>query len=781
MTDVLLGFCVTLMVMAVLGAGPSLFMVRGKDRWGVALGICPVVGLVLISVAGTDLTLLDLPVSRWSTPAVIVGTLISIVLILLSVLHDRTARSEGTAPTDRTAFPVASRRQPSVPVGVFLITCALAMTPQIVGGLQYSILRGNGTDSFNYVTVAGYLDHEPYSWVSTTDLQSLVERHASYVRTRGLLTTRWTTMMTLAFASRLARVDPYKFEFSFSTLCMLLAFGPVFLWCHRLLDVPPLYSALTAAVVSAGFWGQLVLDLRADAQQNAVPVLLLLGFLVARIETTERDRMPWGEHVLLGLTATSLMLFYVEIVPMTMLGLLIFLAIRIRHGLTSRTRLAGWVFSACLALVAAIPMRHLLYRFGSQQMVYASHGINLWHVAYFPWLYSSPVTGLWGFGPLIAANTVVAHGFHLVLRPLGILLTIALVAAIASSTSDAASKRPGITLSAALAAAAIAQFSYLYSRDQLWAAAKGLSFGYPFLIICVVWYGLSREQLTSGGWRARWKAGIAISVSAFLAIQCALAFYRPWLAMSGAEYVGYIAGHGEYRRHDWNLGPFERVLRPQRGLTVWSDVSNPSMSDYIGLVLGWDVHLVNLAGSHEAVDVGAPRQHTDRHPDYLIVESSSFSAGPHHGGGVVVAKTADLALLRVDETPTIAGIENPNGLEGSTDAPLFWIGTSPTILHVIAPSNGCAVLRARFLLGPSRPDLAYRHLRLTAPADPARQHVLMKDGPQELHLRIARGLNDISLELEEKTAGLLPGEKPPLLLRVDDLRLEHEPCQNDNR
>jgi hypothetical protein len=774
MTDVSLGVFFNLMVMAGVGAGPSLFLIRGKDRWGVALAVCPVVGLVLISVAGTSLTVLDLPVSRWSTPLFIVGTSISIILILLSVL------------LDRTAFPIVSPRRLSVPAGVFLCASALAMTPQIVGGLQYSILRGNGSDSFNYLTMAGYLDHEPYSWVFKTDLQSLVERHQSYVRARAVLANRWTTAMQLAFASRMAGVDPYKFEFPFSVLCLLLAFGPVFLWCHRLLDVPPLYSALTAAVVSAGFWGQLIVDLRADAQQTAIPVLLLLGFLVARIETLPHDRMPWGEHILLGLSATSLMLFYPEILPMTILGILIFLAIRIRKGLTSGARLAGWAFSLCIALIGAIPVRDLLSRYTSQAIGYASSGLNTWHLAYFRWLYSSPVTGLWGFGPLVAADTFTAHGFHLVLRPLAVLLTIALVAAIASSASDLVSKRPGITLSATLAIAAMAQCGYLYSRGQLWAAAKGLSFGYPFLIMCVVWYGLSRERSASralgetpaafSSWRARWKTGIAACVSALLVIQCALAFYRPWLVMHGADYAGYIQSNGEYRRHDWNLSPFEKILKPQRGLTVWSDVSNAWMSDYIGFVLGWDVHLVNLGASFDVAESGAPRQLINRQPDYLIVDG--FGAGPHHGGGVPVAKTADLSLLRVDETPTIAAVENPNGVDGTADAPLLWLGGHSTILHIVASSNGCAVLRARFLLGPSRPELPYRHLTLATQTDSAPQHVLVREGLQALHFRVARGLNDVQLEVEEKATVLPRGDPRPMLLGVVDLRLDHDACQN---
>jgi len=148
---------------------------------------------------------------------------------------------------------------------------------------------------------------------------------------------------------------------------------------------------------------------------------------------------------------------------------------------------------------------------------------------------------------------------------------------------------------------------------------------------------------------------------------------------------------------------------------------------------------------------------------------------------VVVAHTADLALLRVDWTPTIAGFENPNGLERAVDGPFFWMGGNPTILHVVAPADGCAVLRARWLLGPSRPDLPYRHLTLATQGDSAPQRVLVKDGVQELHFRTARGLNHVSLAVEEKATVLLPSDKRPLLLRVDYLSIEPDACQNNSK
>ena len=47
------------------------------------------------------------------------------------------------------------------------------------------------------------------------------------------------------------------------------------------------------------------------------------------------------------------------------------------------------------------------------------------------------------------------------------------------------------TLAVAFAAASLIQSAYLLVRHQWWAAGKGISFGYPFFILCVCGYGLA--------------------------------------------------------------------------------------------------------------------------------------------------------------------------------------------------------------------------------------------------------------------------------------------------
>jgi hypothetical protein len=191
MWDVSLALFFNFFAMGTIGLGPSLYFFSGENTGSTALGIAPAVGFVITSLMGTYLTLLDCPISRGSTLILIAGTVLSLALALAA----KNSRQHAWFTVNRTeVLPVA---------GAFVILWALAIAPQLVGGLRYSILRGNGSDSFNYVTAAGYLDHEPYSWASHTDVSSLIERHPSYERAHQLLNSRWTTPMMLAFTSRI--------------------------------------------------------------------------------------------------------------------------------------------------------------------------------------------------------------------------------------------------------------------------------------------------------------------------------------------------------------------------------------------------------------------------------------------------------------------------------------------------------------------------------------------------------------------------------------------------
>jgi ABC-type Fe3+/spermidine/putrescine transport system ATPase subunit len=102
----------------------------------------------------------------------------------------------------------------------------------------------------------------------------------------------------------------------------------------------------------------------------------------------------------------------VTIAPRKVLGLS---GERVRYSPGGQAFLSEWgslpyaINTAFIALVysdgvADTAKKARYHDFAVRQVNYASTGANIWHVAYFPWLYSSPLTGLWGFGPLVAGS-----------------------------------------------------------------------------------------------------------------------------------------------------------------------------------------------------------------------------------------------------------------------------------------------------------------------------------------------------------------------------------------
>ncbi len=753
MWDVSIALILNLLAMAAIGIGPSLYLLSKKNCGTAALGIAPAVGFVVTSLIGTYLTLLDCPVARGCTLILIVGMVASIVLSSVAIL----ARGNRN-------FMV--RREVLLPLGGFLLISVLAMAPQILGGLRYSILRGNGTDSFNYVTAAGYLDHEPYSWAFHADVSSLEERHPSYERARQLLTTRWSTFMMLALTARIGGAAAYRFEYFFSVLCFLLAFGPVYLFCRQLLSLRASLATGAAIAICGGFWAQIILDTRADSQLNSIPVVLLLAFLIARLETENEERFWWHGSILIGAAGASLFLLYPEILPMVVLSVGLFFALSFRHGKGSGRMVAALGLSTCLALIAIVPTWRLLWAFGRSQMHIAATFKNHWEQAYYPWLYSSPFSGIWGFGPFAAPGERLRVPAIL----LGLVLTVVLVVFFVRVLIRPVA--PGGILAAAFAGSALLQWAYLCIRGQLWAGAKGLSFGYPFLILSVLACAFTFSETKLRNWRLFCQRLSQTAVIAMLLIQLGLAFSRPILAWRGQEYPNYIASHGEYRRHDWNVAPFASVLKLHPGATVWSDLSNPWVADYLGLVFGWDVHLVNIGTSRDKEEFKVPPPSLQPPPEYIFVERGALPSG------LQVAHNTELALLKTSgSTLPVTEIQNANGLEGTPQQPFFWLGTKPAELSVFSVTNGTALLSGRFTIGPSTaPNLRTIHMTVTSGAGVPQQFSFVA-GQQQFPVRTVVGLNRVTLQVNDPAVRLLPADPRPLLVRVDGLYLERQDCQ----
>jgi hypothetical protein len=284
-------------------------------------------------------------------------------------------------------------------LGGFGLTTVLVIAPMVIGGLHFTTFRGNAIDTFNYITGAGYLDHEAYTWALQTDTQALIDRHPSYYIARDLLSTRFTTYIMLAYTSRVALLPIYRFEHGFSLIFFIIAFGPAF-FLGLLLRIKQFHAFLLAIAICAGFWAQFVLDIRAMSHMNSISAILVLALISARIEEKPQYSVI-GEYVLWSIAMIAIIFSYIEIVPLLALGLAIFVLTRfVLQGLFTIRQAAGYLFTLCLTAMGILSVSSLLGSFLRNQIHYAVNGHNDWHKAFFKWLYADPIIGLWGLSYL---------------------------------------------------------------------------------------------------------------------------------------------------------------------------------------------------------------------------------------------------------------------------------------------------------------------------------------------------------------------------------------------
>ena len=215
---------------------------------------------------------------------------------------------------------------------------------------------------------------------------------------------------------------------------------------------------------------------------------------------------------------------------------------------------------------------------------------------------------------------------------------------------------------------------------------------------------------------------------------------------------------------------FAAVLRAHKGAVVWSDISDPWLADYLGFVFGWDVRLVNIGTSRDILDFKIPQPALESPPEFVFTENRR---GGFRGGDRV--RNTELTLLRMDGLgASLLDIDNPNGLEGSSDAPFFWLGTQSAKLLVLSSAGGRSLLSGRFTIGPSNPALREVDLTVASDASLVPQHLKVRPGQQQFVVYTRPGLNHFTLKVENPAVRFLPADPRPLLLRVDELRFQHE-------
>jgi hypothetical protein len=117
-------------------------------------------------------------------------------------------------------------------------------------------------------------------------------------------------------------------------------------------------------------------------------------------------------------------------------------------------------------------------------------------------------------------------------------------------------------------------------------------------------------------------------------------------------------------------------------------------------------------------------------------------------------------------------VRNPNGVEGAEQNRFFWLGGGPAVIDFLSFADTVAILKMGLLLGPSIPGLDCRHLAIASSG--AELRFVVGEGLQSLRIPAVRGLNRITVAVEDQPTFFLPYDRRPLLLRVSDLRIERE-------
>jgi hypothetical protein len=751
-----------------IGLGPAVLL-TGRRVSLTALAIAAPLGFAVTALVASYLVSLDRPVGEWALAYTLVASAAS------GAYAAYTLRGAMVRPFLRP------RASGLFAVSGLVLTFVLLASPPAAGGEAFTTLRGNGTDTFNYLTLAAYLDREPYSWAFAATPSALTERNPAYLLAQALLSTRWTTSVLIAWTSHVAGVPLYKASYVFSLLCLLLTFTPTYLLAVRL-ALPRVAALLLALATAAGFWPQLVLDMQALSHLNVLSLILLFAWLLTRWFA---PTPPAGRYYfLLGIAGASVTVVYAEIVPLLVLGTALAVVRYSPRVWSAAHRAVPLAAATVLALLLAGPLLRVLVPYLLNQLSYGAQEVNNWHEAYFVWLYGNFLRGFWGLstlrtdprltGPLPPQVVAAATAFT------GLLLSLLLVGAVGYALA-----RPHkvwrVLPCACLSLTAAIPFAVLFARGQLWSAGKALSFGYPFFTATAV-----TAAFLAPHWLPRYKDSPLLHALRWLAVwwlllQLVVAGHRMVVATSGQDPPNYIWHHGEYRRHDWNLGPFEAELAKHPGAPVWLAVSNPWLQEYL---------LLAFSNAHPMLGVNVPRYGpvppSDQDPrgaapHYAIVEMRAALdlAIPSR---YVVAATSEFVLLDLvrdpPAVPLILRFLNPSGIE--RDIPphrFFWLGGPPTHLSIFVPEDGELVLAAHFIPGPSRPDDGHRTLQVRFARNAFTETLILGSGELSIVLPVQQGIINLTLQvLEQPTVSPLPnGDTRALLLGVQDLRLGLRP------
>jgi hypothetical protein len=499
--------------------------------------ISPVIGVAVLTLLTTYLALLDIPLGSVSK-----NMALGIAIFATIILASRPAPSfEDNGILSRLKY-----------LAPLLVTVLLVALPFIMGGYQFAILRGNGTDAFNYVTMADALSRYPLDWILAQTKETLAFQSPNLPLAQDLLKTRWSTSALLAFASSAFGISPVEFEYVFTLTLMAVLFNALVAALSATSSLNRLTIWLPVVFV-VGFWGQFTLDIRAFSQIVALPILVvLIGWLLSHANRPG-SILRYGVS-LTAILSAALFFQYPEIVVAFLPGAGLIFLIRLwrahRENSLTTDDVRSIVAMLFATLLLSAPLINFVIGFAVDQGRFAVNKSLGWESAYFVWM-KNPIRGLWGGGinpgldPYFDNIFAVIAFFITFLLTLGVLVRIVKVIALRQQWQKNLSEARLLLLAISGFVGAIV----LVTRENPWAAGKVLSF---FSILIPIWMALylSNEKLKGSNSRLNNTSHsiLTMAILGWGGMNLVFAGARIAHAVNGSDFPSYITQHGEYRR-----------------------------------------------------------------------------------------------------------------------------------------------------------------------------------------------------------------------------------------
>ena len=301
MRPIILAIVANCLVFAGVGLGPMALLAPRLGLLAV-LALAPVAGYALYSMGLTCWVLQD-------------GTAGSAAWPLALGLFAVSAACLGWAwPSVRARLPAVSGRRAVAGLLGLTLCLGLLVAPLAAGSKGYGVFRGNAADSFIYMFLARYFDEHPRTWGFARSEADINAADPVLAPARAMLNIRWTSGAMLTACARLGGLGILDFQYPFTLVSYVLFFAAL------LPFLTAMGLAATAATVSAlalttGFYGQLVLDIRAFSQVNTLSLVVLLAYVLSLPPPAKRSG-ALRRVVLLGLCYLATFVNYTEIFPM---------------------------------------------------------------------------------------------------------------------------------------------------------------------------------------------------------------------------------------------------------------------------------------------------------------------------------------------------------------------------------------------------------------------------------------------------------------------------------